>query len=358
MDIDKQLGAITAEFWSQIGNTSTNNLVINLHQNDIHTNSLSANAPLQLQKNQADQNYENKVMEVESEGNQNQLMSLLPQDLKENDENIENHQQTLSEIIDETLSKSSKSTPPQKSIRPRKNSSRMQQLNSNSNLFGSLGALTNLASNKNSNLNNENNSVCDWLENQEKQQTLDREEKAIQRKKANNKNKKWTPQELQRLYDLLECFGTDFTTIQQYFDKKTVTQIKNKFHKEEKDNPQKIKELLFCKGSQKRLQIKLENERDFQTFQQYYIDKYLHSNLNNFLNDSSSNSSTPLQLPSPLNQSVENNIPESIKNNSSQNNQQSLISRIPACISLPSESLKIVADDIERRLLKERSNTQ
>jgi len=51
---------------------------------------------------------------------------------------------------------------------------------------------------------------------------------------------KWTPDENRKFYKALEIFGSDFSLISRIFKNRTRNQIKNKFHKEEKQGPQKV----------------------------------------------------------------------------------------------------------------------
>jgi len=74
--------------------------------------------------------------------------------------------------------------------------------------------------------------------------------KLVQMKKPNRltsmsfKNRvhteKWTPEENRKFYKSLEIFGSDFGLIAKLFKNRTRNQIKNKFHKEEKQNSLKI----------------------------------------------------------------------------------------------------------------------
>jgi hypothetical protein len=67
-------------------------------------------------------------------------------------------------------------------------------------------------------------------------------------KRPNTLHKKWDEQETRLFYKLLQTLGTDFTTIQQFLKSKTVAQIKNKFNKEERENSEKIAQLLHNPG--------------------------------------------------------------------------------------------------------------
>ena len=51
---------------------------------------------------------------------------------------------------------------------------------------------------------------------------------------------KWTKEDTDTFYTVLEQFGTDFGTIQKFFPKRERKQIKSKFRREEKSNPEKI----------------------------------------------------------------------------------------------------------------------
>jgi hypothetical protein len=55
---------------------------------------------------------------------------------------------------------------------------------------------------------------------------------------------KWTKEETDKFYTALCQHGTDFTLIQKHFPNRTRRQIKNKFKKEERANPQKIDDAL------------------------------------------------------------------------------------------------------------------
>jgi len=59
---------------------------------------------------------------------------------------------------------------------------------------------------------------------------------------------KWSDEENRLFFKLLEYYGTDFSMIEKVFRKKfknrSKTQIKNKFNREEKKNPEKINEIF------------------------------------------------------------------------------------------------------------------
>lgn len=55
---------------------------------------------------------------------------------------------------------------------------------------------------------------------------------------------KWTKEDTTKFYTALEQFGTDFGTIQKFFPKRERKQIKSKFRREEKANPEKIEMAL------------------------------------------------------------------------------------------------------------------
>ena len=55
---------------------------------------------------------------------------------------------------------------------------------------------------------------------------------------------KWTKDDTSKFYKALEQFGTDFGTIQKFFPKRERKQIKSKFRREEKANPEKIEMAL------------------------------------------------------------------------------------------------------------------
>jgi transcription factor TFIIIB component B'' len=58
------------------------------------------------------------------------------------------------------------------------------------------------------------------------------------------KNMKWSKVDTELFYRALEMCGTEFTLISELFRDKTRKQIKNKFLKEEKNNPQRISDTL------------------------------------------------------------------------------------------------------------------
>lgn len=68
------------------------------------------------------------------------------------------------------------------------------------------------------------------------------------RKKTTPRDR-WSAQEEKLLYEGLSIWGTDFGIISQYLKGKTREQIKNKFKKEEKIYPFKIRDALFERKS-------------------------------------------------------------------------------------------------------------
>lgn len=79
--------------------------------------------------------------------------------------------------------------------------------------------------------------------------------------------KKWSPEETEFFYKCLEDCGTDFSMIESKFNgKRTRAQIKNKFRKEEKENPSRLDQAvlkkMFIKREAKEETIARERERD------------------------------------------------------------------------------------------------
>ncbi len=76
---------------------------------------------------------------------------------------------------------------------------------------------------------------------------------------------KWTKVDTETFYEALEQFGTDFGLIQKLFPKRERKQIKSKFRREEKSNPNRIEEALrkhnssVCVNSLKIMLDKLKN---------------------------------------------------------------------------------------------------
>eukprot|EP01090_Pellita_catalonica_P021270 TRINITY_DN7919_c0_g1_i1.p1 TRINITY_DN7919_c0_g1~~TRINITY_DN7919_c0_g1_i1.p1 ORF type:complete len:220 (+),score=57.41 TRINITY_DN7919_c0_g1_i1:3-662(+) len=57
-------------------------------------------------------------------------------------------------------------------------------------------------------------------------------------------SKRWTYEDTNRFYEALRECGTNFSMIEMLFPERTRRQIKNKFKREERDNPQTIEEAL------------------------------------------------------------------------------------------------------------------
>jgi len=76
---------------------------------------------------------------------------------------------------------------------------------------------------------------------------LEKEEKTIKTKRK-EKSEKWSLEETEKFYKALQIFGTDFSIIVKLLPGRTRKQIKNKFNKEEKANPEKIDLILKNTG--------------------------------------------------------------------------------------------------------------
>ncbi|KAI7885514.1 hypothetical protein K492DRAFT_203927 [Lichtheimia hyalospora FSU 10163] len=58
---------------------------------------------------------------------------------------------------------------------------------------------------------------------------------------------RWTPYETMDFYNAIAQFGTDFTMVAHLLPGRTRNQVRNKFNREEKKHPQRIKEVLYRK---------------------------------------------------------------------------------------------------------------
>jgi hypothetical protein len=94
--------------------------------------------------------------------------------------------------------------------------------------------------------------------------------------KKNLHSDKWDPEETQFFYKVLECFGTDFSFLEIVLKPRNRAQIKNKFRKEEKENPKGIENALKKYDAQNLLkmvnvlksfkeEMKTKNRRKFYT---------------------------------------------------------------------------------------------
>ncbi len=63
------------------------------------------------------------------------------------------------------------------------------------------------------------------------------------------KSEKWSTKETEKFYHALQIFGTDFSVIAKLLPGRTRKQIKNKFNKEERENPEKIDLILKQAGT-------------------------------------------------------------------------------------------------------------
>lgn len=63
--------------------------------------------------------------------------------------------------------------------------------------------------------------------------------------KTLNHTDKWTDNDNKKFFDAIEMFGADFSMIALMFPKRTIKQMKAKFLKEEKANPDSIKKALY-----------------------------------------------------------------------------------------------------------------
>jgi transcription factor TFIIIB component B'' len=55
--------------------------------------------------------------------------------------------------------------------------------------------------------------------------------------RTRNHTEKWTPEETEKFFKSIEIFGSDFSMIAKLFPSRNRNQIKNKYRKEEKENP-------------------------------------------------------------------------------------------------------------------------
>lgn len=60
---------------------------------------------------------------------------------------------------------------------------------------------------------------------------------------------KWTPEDSEKFFNALSRFGTDFALIEHAFPKRSRRQIKLKFKREERDNPEKVDHYLKARTS-------------------------------------------------------------------------------------------------------------
>ena len=63
-------------------------------------------------------------------------------------------------------------------------------------------------------------------------------------RRKKEKSEKWFQEETEKFYNALQIFGTDFSIIAKLLPGRTRKQIKNKFNKEERGNPEKIDLIL------------------------------------------------------------------------------------------------------------------
>ena len=75
---------------------------------------------------------------------------------------------------------------------------------------------------------------------------LEREEV---KREVKEKSKKWSPEETEKFYKALQIFGTDFSILMKLLPGRSRKQIKNKFNKEERVNPERIDATLKQAGS-------------------------------------------------------------------------------------------------------------
>lgn len=85
--------------------------------------------------------------------------------------------------------------------------------------------------------------------------------------KTINRADKWTDQETEKFYQGLAMFGTDFSMIAILFPKRNRDQVKNKFNKEERTNPDGVNKALTRKGTNAATATAMVQEMDeFKTF--------------------------------------------------------------------------------------------
>eukprot|EP00826_Nyctotherus_ovalis_P043612 TRINITY_DN4611_c0_g1_i1.p1 TRINITY_DN4611_c0_g1~~TRINITY_DN4611_c0_g1_i1.p1 ORF type:complete len:265 (+),score=59.04 TRINITY_DN4611_c0_g1_i1:229-1023(+) len=68
-------------------------------------------------------------------------------------------------------------------------------------------------------------------------------------RRRKEKSEKWLPEETERFYKALQIFGTDFSIIVRLLPGRSRKQIKNKFNREERENPEKIDSILKQAGT-------------------------------------------------------------------------------------------------------------
>lgn len=74
-------------------------------------------------------------------------------------------------------------------------------------------------------------------------------EKVKARKAGREKAERWLEEETEKFYRALQIFGTDFSVIERLIPGRSRKQIKNKFNKEEKVNPERIDMVFKQAGS-------------------------------------------------------------------------------------------------------------
>eukprot|EP00826_Nyctotherus_ovalis_P027195 TRINITY_DN2121_c0_g1_i18.p2 TRINITY_DN2121_c0_g1~~TRINITY_DN2121_c0_g1_i18.p2 ORF type:complete len:153 (+),score=55.37 TRINITY_DN2121_c0_g1_i18:200-658(+) len=75
------------------------------------------------------------------------------------------------------------------------------------------------------------------------------EQKAKAKKVGREKAERWLEEETEKFYRALQIFGTDFSVIERLMPGRSRKQIKSKFNKEEKANPERIDMVLKQTGS-------------------------------------------------------------------------------------------------------------
>lgn len=56
---------------------------------------------------------------------------------------------------------------------------------------------------------------------------------------------KWTDKETEQFYEALRVYGTDFTMMLTVFSNRTQRQIKNKYKKEDRNNPSRVTRAIY-----------------------------------------------------------------------------------------------------------------